>query len=579
MENKNLLTLPKNAPFSQEQKIWLEGYIKGVSYVTNLVNESSDKENLQQTSAILFASQTGNAESIALDLADKLKAFSVIDMAEISAQDFRSLKQAVIITSTYGEGEHPDNGQILWDSMQQESGITLGSMEYAVLGLGDTAYEEFCKAAEDWDAFLRGLGARPLLNLVKLDVDYEAHTNEWMERLVAVCNDKTATIPSKKTPPPKLQKKKSVYSKSNPFMSTLLQRRLLSGQSSSKQVFHFSFAANDTDMRYSVGDTLGVIPSNSDTLVNGILGSGGWTGDEEIAGATLKDELKYKWEIRLPNTTFITAVLERTRDKKLHNIFKDKEAREDFLYGREVLDFLREYQPSFTPQEFVKLLKPLQHRLYSISSSPKYHPGEVHLTIVNVEYTFSGRPCQGVASCFLSQRANVGEKVPIFIHPNRSFSIPEDGTAPIVMVGPGTGIAPFRAFMQERLAREATGENWLFFGDRTRKDDFLYEQELCAWQKQGKLRLSLAWSRETSARQASKKNYVQDRMLEEGKDIFILLERNGHFFVCGDAKRMARDVEATLLEIIATHGAMTVEKAVAYLNALKKEKRYVRDVY
>ena len=245
-----------------------------------------------------------------------------------------------------------------------------------------------------------------------------------------------------------------------------------------------------------------------------------------------------------------------------------------FIWGREIVDFLNDYNVSFSEQEFLELLNPLQHRLYSISSSPKTHSGEVHLTVATLKYKFNGRDCEGVASCFLADRLKKGDKVGLFMHPNKSFSIPQDNTAPMIMVGPGTGIAPFRGFIQERIERNATGENWLFFGDRTR-NDYLYQETLEKWQEQGKVRLSLAWSRENN----KQKTYVQNLMLKEGADLFNALEKGGYFFVCGDASKMAKDVDATLLEIVARFGAMSIDKATNYINELKKQKRYVRDVY
>ena len=560
--------IPDNAPLSENQQAWLTGYFAGMQNAM----ESMGDTNTQASSSlhILYASQTGNAEGVAHDLGDATGG-TVMDISDVSAEQLAGFSDVVIVSSTYGDGEHPDNGQILWDSVQD---IDKLSCNYAVLGLGDTAYDFFCKSAEDWDAFFESKGAKRLLDTLKLDVDYEDQANEWITTVKDKFGTTTATntTPEKTTP---ATAHKSKYTKSNPYMATILTNKNLSGDNSSKQVLHFEFDINDPDMAYEAGDALGVIPINSDALVGDIITAGGFDGTKQFDGNSLSDILKNEKEIRTPNKDILSTIAEQSGDKQLGDLLNDTNALNDWLWGRELIDILQDYNHSLDEQQFLELLKPLQHRLYSISSSPNKHSGEVHLTIAAVRYEFNGRDCQGVASCFLADRLPIGEKVGLFMHPNKNFSVPDDNTAPIIMVGPGTGIAPFRAFLEERIARDATGDNWLFFGDRTQADDFLYQDELQQWEQQGKLRLSLAWSRDES----TPKTYVQDLMKQQGQDIYDQLNNGGYFYVCGDASRMAKDVDATLLEIVSTFGAMSIDKANDFISELKKQKRYVRDVY
>ena len=567
--NRKIETLKLDIDYEEQANDWIE-VVKSEFNSRQEEKEEECKPSDNSGLSILFSSQTGNAENLAHDLASATSG-TVYDMADISSEDLKSFKNVIIITSTYGEGEHPDNGQILWDSVQDMDKL---SCDYAVLGLGDTAYDFFCKSAEDWDNFFSSLGANRKIETLKLDVDYEEQANDWIENIKT-----TFSYVQKKSSAPTIEKAqeityKSIYTKNNPYMGELLKSELLSKKGSDKQVHHFEFEVKDSEMQYEAGDSIGVIPINSEALVNDVLSAGKFNGDIEIDGKKFSDILLNEKEIRLPNKNFISAVTTKSNDTKLKLLHENKKEMDKFIWGREIVDFLNDYNVSFSEQEFLELLNPLQHRLYSISSSPKTHSGEVHLTVATLKYKFNGRDCEGVASCFLADRLKKGDKVGLFMHPNKSFSIPQDNTAPMIMVGPGTGIAPFRGFIQERIECNATGENWLFFGDRT-KNDYLYQETLEKWQEQGKVRLSLAWSRENN----KQKTYVQNLMLKEGADLFNALEKGGYFFVCGDASKMAKDVDATLLEIVARFGAMSIEKATNYINELKKQKRYVRDVY
>ena len=521
--------------------------------------------------SILFGTQTGNAQNIADDIATLFNT-QAIDMGDVDINTFKAMNNVIIVTSTYGDGEHPDNGQIMWDACKDIDGLS--HMKFAILGLGDTAYDLFCHSAQEWETLLEKAGANKVQDTAKLDVDYEDQAQDWTNGLQESFGHIETIASTTSAPVQASPVHKSIYTKSNPFMGTMITNTTLSGANSSKQVCHFEFEIADPEMAYEAGDALGIIPLNSDALIDAILQAGNWTGEEGISGKDLRTVLSTQ-EIRNPSKDLISAVAEKSKDASLNALLDDKTAMNDFLYGREVIDFLTDYNVKFKASEFVSLTKPLAHRLYSISSSPNAHKDEVHLTVAAVRYDFNNRKCEGVASCYMADRVKIGQKVAMFMHANKNFSVPNDDTVPMIMVGPGTGIAPFRGFIEERMSRGATGDNWLFFGDRTATDDYLYQDQLEAWENDNKLRISLAWSRQDGI----DKTYVQNKMLEQGADLFKALEQGGYFYVCGDASRMAKDVEATLLEIIATFGAMSVDKAIVYLDTLKKEKRYVRDVY
>ncbi|MEL7014391.1 MAG: sulfite reductase subunit alpha, partial [Pseudomonadota bacterium] len=373
---------------------------------------------------------------------------------------------------------------------------------------------------------------------------------------------------------------KSQWNRKNPYVSTMLDNRILSGAKSAKEIRHIAFDLGDSGMTYEAGDALGVMPVNAPDLVEMWLDRLGADQDTIIDGqdVPLGTLLSTGLEIMTPPRELIRGLETIVNDQELSHVVGngDKEALEHYLWGKDALDLLN-LNPSLEldPAQIVGWLKPLQHRAYSISSSPNAHPGEVHLTVAAVRWMYEGRPHRGVASTFLADHVPEGATAGIFMTPNKAFRVPQDNDLPMIMVGPGTGVAPFRAFLEERQARGADGMNWLFFGDQHRASDFIYQDEIGAFSDSGLLtRLDLAFSRDQAD-----KIYVQHRMIENGKDLFAALEDGGHFYVCGDATRMAKDVDAALHKVIAVHGGLSEEGTVAYVNELKREKRYVRDVY
>ena len=574
--------IPADAPFSGEQKTWLGGFLAGL-HSRLMVGGGQAAPNAAPVEAkpidIIYGSQTGTAESLATDAAEKARAIGfhprVAEMDEVEMEHLAGMQNLLVVVSTYGEGEMPDNAHQFWEALSANTAPRLESLNYGVLALGDTSYEHFCQAGKLVDTRLEQLGAKRLGDRVDCDIDYEELAEAWIG---AIMPDPGKVATAETVAAPIESKAKSGYGRKNPYVSTMRDNRNLSGVKSAKEIRHISFDLGDSGMAYEAGDALGVMPVNAPDLVQNWLDRLGAKTDTDIGGVPLDQQLTTGLEIMTPSREMIRAVEKRACHDELTHVVSngDKEALENFLWGMDALDLLNlNPELKFDPAEVVSWLKPLQHRAYSISSCPKAHEGEVHLTVAAVRWMHKNRSHRGVCSTFLADHVPEGASAGIFMSPNKSFRVPQDDSVPMIMVGPGTGIAPFRAFLEERRERGATGANWLFFGDQHRADDFIYQDEIGAFSESGLLtRLDLAFSRDQA-----EKIYVQHRMTENGKDLFGYLEEGGHFYVCGDATRMAKDVDAALHHIIETQGGMTPEAATDYVNRLKRDKRYLRDVY
>ena len=370
-----------------------------------------------------------------------------------------------------------------------------------------------------------------------------------------------------------------LYSKSNPYSSALLLNRVMT-EGSDKETRHFEFSLKESGLSYEPGDSLGVLPVNCPEVVNDLLLATGFSGSEQVQigedSFSLKDALLHKFACTVVSKIQIKKFNEIAQVSALEELLKieNKQALIDYMWGRELIDLFKEYpQQGLSVQDFIALLRPMPPRLYSIASSLSAHSDEVHLTVAVVRYDSFGRKRKGVCSSYLAER--VGETIPCYFHPNKNFKLPQNQEAPVIMVGPGTGIAPFRAFIEERQATGAPGKNWLFFGDRSQKTDYLYGNEWETYRKDGILNeLDLAWSRDQS-----EKVYVQHKMLEKGAELWKWLQDGAVFYVCGDASRMAKDVDQALRTIAQQHGSMNEEEATIWIKALQKEKRYLKDVY
>ncbi|MEN4541576.1 sulfite reductase subunit alpha [Pantoea agglomerans] len=580
--------IPEDAPFNGDQKYWLAGFLAGL-HSRLLVLEDKQQPAAGTSAAattqlhILYGSQTGNAEALAQTAAKSARAKGLVPVVQalddVDLDVFATMRHVLIVTSTYGEGEMPDNAQLFWDAISASTAPRLEQMHFAVLAIGDTGYDGFCQAGKFIDMRLEQLGAKRVVDRIDCDIDFEEPSSEWLNSSMpqfAASAGSSGTVLESAPEAPVIPGS----NKSNPYAAALITNKRLSGEQSAKDIRHFEFDLSDSGLKYEAGDALGVIPVNEPSLVSLLLTQLNADYETPVPGfdRSLGDLLTYQFEISEPSRKLIEWVGQNTTNQELRHVLQhdDKDALGVWLWGKDTLDLLQlELTRTLAVPEFVALLRPLQHRAYSISSSSKAHPDQVHLTVASVRYHSGGRNRGGVCSTYLAERVRRGEKPAIFISPNKSFRVPANNSAPLIMVGPGTGIAPFRAFLQERQATGAQGKNWLFFGDQHQEHDFIYQDELLAWRDNGLLtRLDLAFSRDQE-----KKIYVQSRMLEQGAELYAWLQEGAYFYVCGDASRMAKDVDNALYEVVRQFGGLSTERAADYVDQLKKEKRYLRDVY
>ncbi|MBX7207387.1 MAG: flavodoxin domain-containing protein [Verrucomicrobiaceae bacterium] len=537
--------IPDNAPFSAEQRAWLNGFIAGLLNRAQTGTAAGATEQTKTPLLIAFGSQSGNAESYAKKLAKEAAAKGFTARAEsldaVQAADLTREKNVLIISSTWGEGDMPDNAQTFWSALNQNgSSPKLDGVRYSVLALGDKNYSgTFCLAGKKLDARLEELGAQRVAPRVDCDVDFDAPAKKWSAAAFNALNGSSSVRSDLSE---QSDSSGSGYSKARPFPAPLLQNHSLNARGSSKDTRHIAFSLKGSGLSYEAGDALGVCVKNCPDVVDAVIKSHGL---DPTAAVPLPDEGSAPLRDALISHYGVREWFGKTPEKPL------------------------------SPDEFVSSLRKLQPRLYSISSSPKAHPGEVHLTVGVVRYEKDGTAHKGVASTFLADRLAIGDTTGVFIHTSPHFRPPADQSLPVIMVGPGTGIAPFRAFLEERGVTGATGKNWLFFGDQRRATDFLYHDQIMEWLKSGHLtRLDTAFSRDQA-----EKVYVQNRMMSAASELWQWLDEGGHFYVCGDASRMAKDVDAALLQVIQTAGGKTAEDAAAYMADMKKAKRYLRDVY
>lgn len=549
MENP---TLPDTAPFTPEQRAWLNGYLAGLLSADKLVvaGAATQSQMAAKSLLILFGSQTGTSETLARRLAKEARPFGfnprIVGMEDFAKIDFAAENRLAVVTSTYGDGELPDNAQPFWNFLNAAAAPRLEHVEFSVLALGDTNYAQFCQAGKLFDQKLEELGARRVHPRIDCDIDYENKAEDWFAGLMKAlagsdANEAKSQASNANATIEEIPVTKG-YSKSNPFPARLKTNRRLNGEGSAKDTRHFEIMLEGSGLSYEVGDALGIVPTNCAEFVQEILDAAGLDGEESVP---------------TPSGVEKPLRLALVQDFDLKPFLAELPAR------------------GIDAKDIVGKLRRLPPRLYSISSSPKAHPGEVHLTVGVVRYELSGKGRKGVCSTFLADRVASETPVPVFVHASPGFKLPKDHAAPIIMVGPGTGIAPFRAFLEERRAVGGTGSNWLFFGDQRAATDFLYRGELEAWHKEGFLhRLDTAFSRDQA-----EKVYVQNRMLENAAELWAWLERGAYFYVCGDASRMAKDVDAALHKICETGGGLTSDAAAEYVRNLKTQKRYCRDVY
>ncbi|MCD6024284.1 MAG: sulfite reductase flavoprotein alpha chain [Fibrobacteria bacterium] len=602
--------IPESAPFSAEQRYWLNGFLAGISSVSAGASAPTPPAEAAAPRAgtpllILYGSQSGNTEGMAHALAEKLQARvggpvlspRVVAMDRFSEIDFAAEKYILLACSTWGDGDMPDNAASFWEWLQSDKAPSLPNTAYAVLGLGDRNYRRFCQSGKSLDARFAELGARRLRPLCECDTDFEAKAAEWMDAVWTLLEAELPAGPAASggAPSPAAPVNghapsaaaASRYDKKNPFPAALLENRPLNARESAKDTRHLAFSLVGSGLEYKAGDALGVYPLNDFDLADRLILRLNCSGSEKIVlpwgeESTLRSALLEKLSLHRSSAKLLEALLQSARNPgermRLQDLLADPESAETqaYLASHDVLDTLDDFFKTHPDmQAVVSALSRLTPRLYSIASSPKAHPGEVHLCLSVVRQQLGGRLRRGVASTYLAERIPLGMAASVFIQPAAHFGVPEKPGTPVIMVGPGTGIAPFRAFLEERWACGDPGKNWLFFGDQKKSLDYLYASELEAMQREGFLtRLDLAFSRDQE-----EKVYVQDRMLENAAELFAWLEEGAHFYVCGDAKRMAKDVDAALHRIIVQEGGRSEDEAKEYVEKLKREKRYGRDVY
>jgi len=582
--------LPEDSPFTPAQRAWLNGYLAGLYSYAPAPGAASAPLRV----AVLFGSQTGTAEGLARKLAKHLKSAG-FDAALGSLEGYvpatlAAEKLALFVVSTHGEGEAPDPAQAFFQQLCVEHFPLLENLFYAVLALGDSHYEHFCQFGKDLDAKLRALGAAPLLERVECDVEVDAPFAAWKtaieDRLRKAASDRQSAAWSNGAQFPAGASTASSApqpARERPFSAPVVEKRALTSPSSSKRTIHLAFSIDGSPLQYEAGDACGVVPRNSPELVDSILALLPFTGSEAVHvhgpdALPLRQALLERFSIARLTRHTVSQFASVAQCAKLCALSKPEQQAEldNYLHGRDFIDLLKECPGAIqTADQLVKVLPRLMPRLYSISSSPLAHPGQVHTTVSVVRFQAHGRSRGGVCSSLLDDRVEVGDRLPLYIQPNKRFRLPEDPAAPIVMIGPGTGIAPFRAFLHQRRVAGAAGRNWLFFGERSAATDFLYREELEEMAASGHLtRMDTAFSRDRE-----QKIYVQDLMAQNARQFWAWLEEGAFVYVCGDASRMAKDVDKTLHAIVAAQGGMDSEAAGAYVQSLKDGRRYQRDVY
>lgn len=571
------------AAVNPDQATWLSGFFAGIGFAGNGgdINPAAGLAASveKQSMTILYGSESGNAEKLAGDMkkaAEKANFKArIVNMADAKPVDLKKADNLLVIVSTWGEGDPPDSATSYYEAFMSDAMPQLPNLKYSVCALGDTSYEHFCKIGKDFDERLSKLGGERVYDRADCDVDYEETFTSWLSGALGAFPqaEAVAAVAATSTAPAAL-----VYDKKNPYEAEILEKIVLNGTGSDKETLHVEISLEGSGLTYEPGDSLGVYPENRAADIDAILAATGLTANAKLGDTTLAEALKRDFDITTLSPAIAMKYNEIVGNKDLQEVLdeKDRVTFKEWIHGRQLIDLLETYpHKDWSAESFTGILRKLSPRLYSIASSLKKHENEVHLTVAAVRYDTHGRDRIGVCSCYLADDVAVGEKVRVFFHSNKNFRLPENNETPIIMVGPGTGIAPFRAFVEERSADSATGKNWLFFGDQHFSYDFLYQLEWLDYLEDGSLtELTTAFSRDQK-----EKIYVQHRLLERGAEIWQWLEEGACFYVCGDASKMAKDVHQALIDITVAHGGKSADEAKAYVDALRKEKRYQRDVY
>ncbi len=588
--------LPEHAPFTTDQRRaldsllatfdpvqrgWLSGFLAAGAAAPVATPAAVSAGKL----TVLYGTESGNSESLA-DRAvkdAKKRGFQAVmkNMADITPADLAKFSSLLVIVSTWGDGEPPETATKFYKEFMA-AGLSLTGVRFSVCALGDTAYEKFCQTGKDIDTRLEALGANRVFARQDCDVDFEEGFASWLAGSLSALAPAAALVaaPVSFTAPVSTGVE---YGKKNPFPGETLDTLVLNGEGSAKETVHLEFSLSGSGLAYEPGDALAVIPVNAPDTIKAVLQASKLTGNEEVdvknvGRKLLADALREDFDITALSRNVLTKLADATGSAKLRELLAEdaKDRLKEFNHGREIVDAIEQFAPSgLSADALAGIFRKLPPRLYSIASSPLAHQDEVHLTVAAVRYETHGRVRKGVCSTYLADLVKSGDAVPLFVQPNKNFRLPADGSTPVIMVGPGTGVAPFRSFVEHRAALGSPGKNWLFFGDQHYTYDFLYQLEWQEHLKNGALtRLDVAFSRDQP-----EKIYVQDRMIEQAAELYAWLEEGAHFYVCGDANRMAHDVHEALISVVEFQAGISREAAEAYVEDLKKSKRYQRDVY
>ncbi|MCE3201807.1 assimilatory sulfite reductase (NADPH) flavoprotein subunit [Paenibacillus sonchi] len=594
---------------TQTQQIWLGGYISALTLQGAAAVSAAAPAVLAAPSAstaaaggaaepvrsrevtVLFGSQTGNCQRLASSLSGKLKEqgfeITVSAMNSFKPNTLKKVENLLILVSTHGEGEPPDNARSFHEFLNSKRAPRLEHLRFSVLALGDTSYEFFCQTGKDFDQRLEELGGQRLSPRVDCDLDYDEPVAAWMEQVITALNgagSAPAIAEEAVLAAEHAESLQSAYSRNHPFHAEVLENLNLNGRGSDRETRHLELSLAGSNITFEPGDALGVYPENHPRLVEEIIAAMGWNPEEPVLlnkkgeEGTLHEALLRHYEITVLTKPLLEQAAKLSPAAGLHELLLPDRAPElkEYIQGRDLLDLIQDFSPWDVPaRSFVTILRKLPARLYSIASSYNANPDEVHFTVRAVRYESHGRERYGVCSVHCAERVQPGDTLPIYIQNNPNFKLPANPEVPVIMIGPGTGVAPFRSFLEEREEQGAEGKTWLFYGDRHFVTDFLYQTDWQRMLKDGVLtKLDVAFSRDTE-----EKVYVQHRILEHSRELYTWLQEGAHVYVCGDEKHMAHDVHSALISVIQAEGGLSPEAAAAYLDHLQQEQRYQRDVY
>lgn len=592
---------------TETQQIWLSGYLSALGSTTvavptgaNLpvhteviaeITTQSNQPAVSREVTVLFGSQTGNCQRLAGSLSSKLREqgfeVTLAAMNSFKPNTLKKIENLLVLVSTHGEGEPPDNARGFYEFLYSKRAPQLENLQFSVLALGDTSYEFFCQTGKDLDKRLEELGAKRLSPRVDCDLDYDDSVAEWFEGVIGslnACLNAPAIAANAVQTAEDLESQESVYSRNNPFKAEVLENLNLNGRGSDRETRHLELSLEGSSLKFEPGDSLGVYPQNHPELVDAIIDTMGWSPEEIVPfnkkgdEGALREALLHHYEITVLTKPLLEQVALLSSSNGLRELLapgREQELKE-YIKGRDLLDLIEDFSPWDVPaRSFVTILRKLPARLYSIASSHKANPEEVHFTVRAVRYQTHGRDRYGVCSVHCAERVQPGDTLPIYIQHNPNFKLPANPDTPIIMIGPGTGVAPFRSFLEEREELGAEGKSWLIYGDRHFVTDFLYQTDWQRMLKDGVLsKLDVAFSRDTE-----EKVYVQHRILEKSRELYQWLQEGAHLYICGDEKHMAHDVHSALITVIQQEGGMSPEEAVAYLDNMQQAERYQRDVY